>query len=253
MIGAMRLVLLFSLSACNLVFPRRDGDVPVDATVTDSPRGTDGGPDDQLIFDLSFDGADQLADSQHHTVECLESCGQPVGDRHREQKALAFNGTSHCLVVQPAADLDANPLTISLWALSSALITAPSNTVFARTLTEEASDDTTYRITTDDGNWSVQAAGAQALEALASNRWHHVAITTRPQNNDVVIYLDGIRSPSQTNDDSIALHYTNDPITIGCRVGANGPGEFFEGAIDDVKLFSRVLSVLEIAELAKLD
>lgn len=256
MIEAMRLVLLLMLSACNVVFPLRDRDTPTDASMPDIPRGTDGGPDvdTELVLDVTFDDPGHLQnDGGNHTVECLSGCGQSTTDRRGGMTALAFNGTSHCLVVTPAADLDANPMTISVWGLSSSITTAPRTTLFARAQIAELSEEMTYQITADNGVWSAQTAGANGSQALSSNRWHHVAITTRPQNNEVAIYFDGVLATQQTNDDSIALHYTSDPITIGCLVGANGATEFFEGSLDDIKLYSRVLSVAEIEELAKLD
>jgi hypothetical protein len=85
------------------------------------------------------------------------------------------------------------------------------------------------------------------LTAFTLNAWHHVAVTvkrTGSPNGVIHWYLDGV------------AHGTAIPTRMGSlvnkfplRIGANGaanPGAFFNGMLDEVEIFNRVLTPTEV-------
>jgi hypothetical protein len=77
---------------------------------------------------------------------------------------------------------------------------------------------------------------------LMNDKWHHAAVTYDGQT--VTLYVDGVlRSSSPWSYDTIPYY-----VTIGTEIG--GDGTPFKGAIDDVVIFGRALSGVEIAKLA---
>lgn len=85
---------------------------------------------------------------------------------------------------------------------------------------------------------------------LIDGKWHHIAIT---YNGTVVaIYLDGISKTvtvgTGSNNGAFGGITTVTNLDIGAR-HANGPGAFMNGALDDVRLYNRALSPLEILDV----
>ncbi len=77
---------------------------------------------------------------------------------------------------------------------------------------------------------------------ITAGVWTHVAVTNDASGN-FTFYINGVNAGgSGTN----LLNYGNNPITIGSR---NGSAEFFNGAIDEVRIYNRALAATEIQSL----
>jgi hypothetical protein len=76
---------------------------------------------------------------------------------------------------------------------------------------------------------------------LADNQWHHVALTFQSGvSNGSQLYLDGVPVGSP-------FTHFEDVQAADFRIGTNGLiGQFFQGAIDQVKIYGRVLTPTEI-------
>jgi hypothetical protein len=94
------------------------------------------------------------------------------------------------------------------------------------------------------GIWKMPAGN------FATNTWHHVAVTYNDASvaNDPVLYLNGtsrtvteFMTPSGTRSSDAAFNFT-----IGATEGG---GQAFDGLIQDVRVYSRILNAAEIAAL----
>ena len=83
---------------------------------------------------------------------------------------------------------------------------------------------------------------------LTTNAWHHVVTVYSSSTNKVAFYLDGIANGTSAALGSWAVSAA--PVVLG-RWGAND-SFYFNGKIDDVRIYNRALSQAEITELYKL-
>ncbi len=82
---------------------------------------------------------------------------------------------------------------------------------------------------------------------LQTNTWQHVAVTFQPdQNNGLVFYLNGVETERMT---SSALNSGAGPFLIG----NNQWSQFYEGMIDDVRVYNKVLTAEEIQQAMRGD
>ncbi|MBG30478.1 MAG: hypothetical protein CMI31_10830 [Opitutae bacterium] len=116
----------------------------------------------------------------------------------------------------------------------------------------------TFRIQTSSG-----LVGATRLEingglivgnvAVNDNQWHHVAAVLpagSDNSNQVVLYVDGANAGSSYST-SNTINTVSDPdVLIGKRM--YGGSHFFNGLIDDVRIYDRGLSAAEVQALYQL-
>jgi hypothetical protein len=81
----------------------------------------------------------------------------------------------------------------------------------------------------------------------ADNAWHHVAVTVRRGNGVVRFYLDGVQVFFQAAAITAPLA-NNSRLYVGAGTFPM-PNSFFHGGIDEVEIFNRALSPVEIASL----
>jgi hypothetical protein len=96
---------------------------------------------------------------------------------------------------------------------------------------------------------SVKGAYRASRQNLADGNWHHVAAVLEedgtPSTADIKLYIDGVADTDvDTVDYPINTAWLQD-VTIGSSVS------YFNGLIDDVRIYDRALSVTEIAEIAQ--
>ncbi|MEZ5902400.1 MAG: LamG-like jellyroll fold domain-containing protein [Alphaproteobacteria bacterium] len=100
------------------------------------------------------------------------------------------------------------------------------------------------RFTGVDGDWSSSSA------VINLGTWHHVALTYNDNatTNDPIMYVDGVSvGVTEVNTPTGSANVdTSDNLIIGNRTGYARP---FDGRIDDVRLYKRILSAAEIQEL----
>jgi hypothetical protein len=114
---------------------------------------------------------------------------------------------------------------------------------------DEDSDDLAVHI----ANSAQSGYVATTANVLKDDKWVHVAVvydgTLTGNTNECKIYINGrLASMSQSDDIPDTLHNASDPWWIGWR--DDSPANFaLDGQIDDFYLFTRALSVDDIAEL----
>ncbi len=83
---------------------------------------------------------------------------------------------------------------------------------------------------------------------VSDGAWHHVAVVLEkdgtPNINEVKLYVDGLPDEPSSNGSDRAIDTLADPdVTIGQYLGAR----FFQGTIDEVRIYDRALTDEEIA------
>ena len=86
---------------------------------------------------------------------------------------------------------------------------------------------------------------------LSDDEWHHVAVTVirgaTISYPAVILWLDGKDDTSQSTNSTAFNIVANYPVTIGRRY--NTTGRWYWGAIDDVRIYDKVLTQAEIQEI----
>jgi Concanavalin A-like lectin/glucanases superfamily/Helix-turn-helix domain len=158
-------------------------------------------------------------------------------------KALNFNGENTCASVANGSDLQLNgPFTLEAWV-------KPANTSqWAPIFYKEAGSFYGYSIFFGaftaghiQGYISEHAGEYTEVESpgtLAANTWAHVAMTS--DGTTMRLYVNGAQVDTSPASKAIA---TTGPLLIGC---AKNFGEYFKGAIDNVRVFNRALTAAEV-------
>ena len=155
--------------------------------------------------------------------------------------ALTFNGSSSRVTVAHASDLNLTTgMTLEAWVF-------PTTTSGVRDiLIKEGSGVDIYNLYAR--NWrgrpesNILTGGTNRTAegtALAANAWTHVAGTY--DGTTLRLYINGVQAASTTVSGPIAS--STGPVRIG---GNSLWGEYFQGRIDEVRIYNRALSQAEI-------
>jgi hypothetical protein len=100
----------------------------------------------------------------------------------------------------------------------------------------------------NNGNLSIWTAATGGTTSTAwtfpNDTWHHVAIVD--EGTDMMIYLDGELAVTGTGSDSYGT--SSYPFNIGGGGIWDATGNWFSGAIDDVRVYNHSLSEAEIQD-----
>ena len=166
---------------------------------------------------------------------------------------VSFDGTDDAMPVADSGSLDlAGAVTVSAW-INSANLTG-AHTILAKRHASLTEANYGFRTTgtdldfywTSGGVWQVRSSSGAGL---ALNTWYHVA-ATYDGSSTVAMYVNGslITSFCTSGTCTGALGTNADTLVIG-RAG-DYLGEYFNGKLDDIRMYNRVLSSTEIASLA---
>ena len=156
--------------------------------------------------------------------------------------AAVFDGVNDWVTVADAAALDfSSAFTVEAWVNSS------DATGYRTVALKESTNGLAYGLYAHDsgpnpgGYIRIGAAdvGVGSSAAVAANTWTHLALTY--DGATIRLYKDGVQVGTRTQTGSL-------PNTTGpLRFGGNAPwGEWFAGRLDEIRLYSRALSVTEI-------
>lgn len=159
--------------------------------------------------------------------------------------AIELNGSGQYV---DGADLDfpSAPFSISVWFTSSASQSGP---IVHKLSSFQNQNFYIYPVTSGgvmcglwDGNgWQEPGTGSTMFNDGA---WHHVAMVVDP--TDIELYVDGVSYGTAPHDNSFP---TNDAHFLVGR--QNDASVYFDGAIDELRIYSRALSTVEVAGLAQ--
>ncbi len=216
---------------------RRDS-APGDATSDADPLSQG------LLLQFAFDSDGLLVDrAKQHPATC-SSCPTAVVGRIGDG-AARFAATD-CVTIADPGDLEPAQLTIAAWVAPS---TAQFSTVIGKTFHGDTGMSNSIEMGEQNNTdtWNVYLVGASVGTPAQLGGWHHLAGVV--DASTVTFYVDG--APVGSNAVSPPT-YTTEPFRIGCDLDVNMLSSFFQGDLDDIRLYDRTLSAEQIAALIAL-
>jgi hypothetical protein len=205
-----------------------------------SPLRADAAPGLVAAYGFSEGGGGSTADASGNGHTGILA-GATWTTQGRFGNALAFSGNNQTVVVADSNALDlTSGMTLSAWVYPTA-----SNGVREVVIKEGAGVDI-YNLYAR--NWRGQpeanvyvAGGNRTAEAsvLPVNTWTHLAATY--DGTAVKLYVNGVQAASAAQSGAIAV--SNGMLRIG---GNSLWGEYFQGTIDEVRIYNRALAPAEI-------
>jgi Concanavalin A-like lectin/glucanases superfamily/Chitobiase/beta-hexosaminidase C-terminal domain/Family of unknown function (DUF6298) len=156
--------------------------------------------------------------------------------------ALSFNGVNNVVRIPAAAALNLSAgMTLEAWikptAAQSGWRTIMQREVDAYFL--NASNSNGPLLPSGGGTFNGTVAYVSGSTPNAVNTWTHVALTY--DGTTLRLYVNGVQAASQARTGSVQTN--SNPLWIG----GNSPyGEYFQGLIDEVRVYNRALSLAEI-------
>ncbi|MEN9328307.1 MAG: hypothetical protein RI947_1115 [Candidatus Parcubacteria bacterium] len=168
------------------------------------------------------------------------------GTTGKYNSSLDFDGTNDYVDMGDRDIL--NAITVSAWIYWDAA-TTNDGIVSKRTGTEVAGD-WAFRMSDNGDNkleWMVWSGvdssnNDYSIGTISTGAWHHVAVTFDNANNNTKFYIDGVldsTDTSGTND----IADTSETLKIGA---AGQSSDYFDGRIDDVRIYNYPLTAAQI-------
>jgi predicted ribosomally synthesized peptide with SipW-like signal peptide len=209
---------------------------------TEQCRHNDGETD--LVAYYPFEGsADDVSGNGYDGS--ITNQGAYVGGR--SGRAVSFDGTEGYVNVPDASGLDGfSSLTVTAWFRLDG-VGGPANTLVRKNgayLLQRTSDDYVSFAVWDGGLADWKAVRTRVFDASDYGTWHHVAGVFDPDGPTYTLYLDGTAVDSAATT-ATTVAESSAPLTIG------GLEDQFsvDGALDDVRIYSRALPAEEIQSL----
>ena len=103
----------------------------------------------------------------------------------------------------------------------------------------------------DDGSNVFQSSGANSV---ADGTWHHVAGILNQDVDNLSLFVDGLLIDTSSTVGLTTITDSGSPLEIGRTFiqGWASPWRYFNGSIDEVRIYNRALSVSEVGQLASI-
>jgi hypothetical protein len=165
----------------------------------------------------------------------------------RFNRALSFDGSNNLVSL---TDFDgivgAAPRTCAAWIKT----TSANNMPILGWGPNSTGNKWTFLVQSGTVRLEVTGGWVQGTRILNDGQWHHLACTFQndgsPDVTDVKLFVDGTAEAVLSSQSAQALNtLANGPVTIGTDV----QGRFFNGVIDEVRIYNRALTASELATL----
>ena len=172
----------------------------------------------------------------------------------RLDRAADLNGSSQCVNLGTSALLNPTNITVCAWVRSD---TGTGYQMVIGKRCEDALSNQAWWLMISNGSWIGGVATAGAEDSMtgptANTGWHHVAMTY--DGTTISFWFDGIRySKTHSSPGNIRANATV-PALIGAQVTTpipSGRYRWFDGKIDDVCMFDRTLTPIEMVSIYRL-
>lgn len=166
-------------------------------------------------------------------------------DRHgKANSAYDFDGTSNSIVISDPPNLQLNSdLTIGAW------INTPLNQR-SEVVAKHYNYEFSFGVEPDGGlNWwhgdgSWEGVTSRGSGSIMPSVWTHVTAVREMSANTVSFYVNGNLVDTWSFLKNTLSSSSNDIV-----VGSRGTSQYFEGAIDDVRIWNRALTATEVEKL----
>jgi hypothetical protein len=109
------------------------------------------------------------------------------------------------------------------------------------------SSDNRGKFTFGTGRAGVGETSVQSTSLINDGNWHHVLATRKGNTGEMKVYVDGVLQATGSGYSGYLTSPTS--IRIGQMLSSTGSGTAFQGQIDDVRIYDRVLTADQIALL----
>lgn len=225
------------------------GDAPT-ARADSSDAAT--APDPSLIFWLPFnDSATLLREAVSNTdLPCYSNRCPIVTGSGAATHARFIGSLSTCLSVPSIALFKQTKFTISAHVLQNANSTMA---IVSKGLEPDFFGFFTWKLGMGPvtGNPSASFQGSDPMKVVsglaAPSSLVHIAVTYDDATTTATLYVNGAMQAS--NNMQARLNYDEGAVMVGCTLGFGTVNDAFDGEMADLRLYSRVLSPAEIANL----
>lgn len=207
-----------------------------------------------LQLDLDFQNGSLLDASDNATPGIGYDLSSAVGVEGTVNSAFQFNGMSSYIDLGTANREIVDQLTVSAWIRTTA-IDADRQVIIAK---YDVNDDAGFLLSVKDGKGLLSGRnGSGNFYELTSNailvndgKWHHIVGVIN--QNSWELYIDCQLVDELTTTAVLPDYSIPDPLTIGRLPVPTNLGEwhYFQGAIDNVKLYNVPLTSSEISEIS---
>ena len=166
---------------------------------------------------------------------------------------LRLNGVDEYVEVPVSKGLQSqSALTLEAWIKCNSKSTAgaiiakddTTNRVFNLTVLESSSGSANKVIFNIYSGGSAQSVTSTSV--VADGNWHHIAGTFEPSTKQV-IYVDGVAETTDTSSIPSSIDLSTDEASTPIRIGSfENNALYFEGLLDEIKLYNRALSASEV-------
>ena len=216
-----------------------------------------------LVGHWTFDGADFVSNlrdvsGNNNTGYLANIATSSAKTNGKRGQALIFDNTDDYVRVPHSTSLDlTSELTFATWIKKSSLasdddvlIKGPLGDPFTAQYGIETSGDEVAFFYVNLGGSGVNFQ--RTVDAnLVTDRWYHVTVTYSDSANAIQFFVDGVLQSEETvsgNPENDSLVNNTDPVYLGEYID----GEPLDGALDDVRIYNRVLTASEVKQLANL-
>ncbi|MCF7912336.1 MAG: PKD domain-containing protein [Candidatus Cloacimonetes bacterium] len=221
------------------------------------------GEDIVAYFPLDGNAADESGNNHHGTNHGATA----TEDRFfNSTGAMHFNGEDQYITTDLILQYGINEsFTWSTWIRSEEVFNIYGNSII---LGYEDSDDgevTMCVFNSEHINYANKIAATSRCDGYFShggqhiaysnyqiagdNNWHHIVWIRDRNNMQYKFYLDGVLEMTIEDNTNNFINGSSRPLGIGCQSHNYGWDKYFHGSIDDIQIFNRALSNLEVQEL----
>lgn len=215
-----------------------------DVKIEFSTDGDTASNDESLVAAYAFETGEgiKVVDTSGHSNSGVQ-VGSAWETKGYAGKAIFFDGVDDYVMVPDSSSLDiTGELTIEVWVNPSIISSNKKHPIAYKDmypvnygLTIVGSE---VRFSFLDGIHETTTSGAN----IQADEWTHIAVVYNDSANSVVIYIDGTAVASQYEYGSLPV---ND---LPVRVGTNPLGDYFDGKMDELRIYKRALSAAEVQE-----
>jgi len=116
-----------------------------------------------------------------------------------------------------------------------------------RRIVQKGNSDNQYRLLAEDGVLKLDLRNVDTLTAPLPPPGTWVHLTATWDGSTMILYTNGVQQVSQGAGGTMAT--TSDPLAIAKKNGSGVAGDYFNGKLDDVRIYNRALSSSEIAAI----
>lgn len=175
-------------------------------------------------------------------------------DRFGASNSAYMFGTNNYILIPDNVNFRPQVFTISSWVVFTGNPLSNYSIILAKNIGTGTIESIDMNYSSSDNSWFCNISSSSALgafitspENIIQGTWYNVVYQYDDVNNIQKVYVNGILTSSNVVTTNIS--YDTKPWTIGMEYEYNTPSFFFNGKIDDIGMWDRLLSPQEISTI----